>query len=486
VERLDAIRYRKWVWVTGVGGAGSFNTRNAPADYRQAFAERGLDLAALEPTEAARRLAEAGVKSELVAAVDDWALHEPNERIRDKLLAIARKADPGPWTDRLRDPAVRRDRTAVAKLAADADPVTTSPTSLSVLAVLMWSHGMNSTALLSAARVRHPTDFELAYVLGLRHAETNDARAIGLYQTACALRPENPAVWNNLGVALIEQRDVDGAIASFKEVLRIDPKFVLAHTNLGIALKQRRDLDGAIASFKQAIAHEPKFATAHHHLAMTLHDKGDVEGAIASYREAIKHEPSNASTHNNLGAALMTKGDADGAIAAFKEAIRHNPRYANAHYNLGLALKNMNDLEGAIASYREAIKHEPRNVNAHYNLGLALMERGDADGAIAAYKEALRLAPKDAFAQTNLGVVYFKQQKYAEAITCARAAIGFNPKLANAHALLGQALSRTGDVPGAQAALAEAVRLDPKRFGPLLAKPSSFEVGPPPREVKRP
>ena len=82
VEQLDDIRYRKWLWITDPGGNGNFNEKIAAPAYRQAFAERALDLKTLDPAVSARRIAASAVKAELVAAVDDWALHEPERGLR--------------------------------------------------------------------------------------------------------------------------------------------------------------------------------------------------------------------------------------------------------------------------------------------------------------------------------------------------------------------------------------------------------------------
>jgi hypothetical protein len=101
---LDDIRYRKWAYVAAPGGGGDFSLKTAAPRYRVAFAARGLDLTALPPAEAAARLAASDIKAELVAAVDDWALFEPDEKLRNRLLEVARRADPGAWGNRLRDP----------------------------------------------------------------------------------------------------------------------------------------------------------------------------------------------------------------------------------------------------------------------------------------------------------------------------------------------------------------------------------------------
>jgi hypothetical protein len=73
-----------------------------------------------------------------------------SRRFRFGYWNVARRADPGPWTDRLRDPAVRNDRSAVEKLAEDADPARTSTATLSVLAQRMGELHLNPGPLLTA------------------------------------------------------------------------------------------------------------------------------------------------------------------------------------------------------------------------------------------------------------------------------------------------------------------------------------------------
>ena len=95
VVQLDDIRFRKWLWIAEAGGRGDFNTKIASPEYRKAFAERGLDLPTLAPAEAAKRIAASAVKADLVAAVDDWALYEPADMFRNRLLEIARTGRSG-------------------------------------------------------------------------------------------------------------------------------------------------------------------------------------------------------------------------------------------------------------------------------------------------------------------------------------------------------------------------------------------------------
>src|SRR5262249_54483280 len=100
---------------------------DAAADqaFRQAFRLYGLEVESLEPDEAARRIGESVIKQQLIAALDDWLLakHAFSMRgMRDRdgrkelpaaaqrLLTVARRADPDPFRDRLRE-ALQRGNT---------------------------------------------------------------------------------------------------------------------------------------------------------------------------------------------------------------------------------------------------------------------------------------------------------------------------------------------------------------------------------------
>ena len=336
---------------------------------------------ALEPNVAVEKIAASAVKSDLIAALDDWALYEPDATVQDRLLELARRADPGPWTDRLRTRAVRTDKAAVAKLAAEVDPVRTAPAALSALAELMNRNDLSPVALLSVAHGSHPADFPLAFALGLWQ---HGGREIGPYEAARSLRPEHLTSWNNLGIALYRQGDYDGAAAALRGAIRIDSTYP--------------------------------------------------------------------SPYNNLGVTLYAKGDLDGATAAWSDLVRLTPEDAKAHDNLGLVRHRKGNLTGAAESFRTAI----------------------------------RLDPKLPSAYNNLAAIYLDQDNLPEAIKWARTATRVDPTYPNAHALLGFALQKSGDIAGARVALTEAARLNPGRYGSMLAKLPAPAIAPPPREVQRP
>src|SRR5262249_47366139 len=146
---------------------------------------------------------------------------------------------------------------------------------------------LDPAPMLTAARGAHPSEFELAFVLGQLHRDYPDGRQIGPYEAARALRPESFAVWVNLGNALPARKDADGPAAAFRRAAQLAPNHAPTHSNLGIALRAWGDLDGAVAALRRAIELDPHYAPAHYSLGNILRDKGDVDGAFAAFKRGV-------------------------------------------------------------------------------------------------------------------------------------------------------------------------------------------------------
>jgi len=73
--------------------------------------------------------------------------------------------------------------------------------------------------------------------------------------------------------ALLEQRDLDAAIAEFGAALRLSPS-AEAHNNLGIALGSRGQFDAAIEEFRRALAIDPALADAGGNLELATTARG--------------------------------------------------------------------------------------------------------------------------------------------------------------------------------------------------------------------
>jgi tetratricopeptide (TPR) repeat protein len=427
-RKLDEIRLK-----AGTLMEGKLNPGAAAKEYPAVFQQAGLDVAKGEPAKVAKQLTEAPIRYALVAALDHWASVLPaNSDLLPRLLEAARKADPDPWRDQVRDAKNWQDVKTLGQLAGKANVAQQSPHILLLVAERLHAAGGKGAPLLQKALLHYPADFWLHFTLGAM--TQGPIERAGYFRAALAIRPGSVPALNNLGAALHGKGDVDGAIACYQKALSLDPKYAGAHTNLGNALFDKNDLDGAIACYKKALEIDADDAHVHYNLANALQAKGDLDGAIKEYHMAIKLDPKYAEAHNNLGSALAAKKDLEGAILEYHKAIALDPTDALAHWNLGNALYAKKDLDGAITWYKKAIKLDPKYAAAHMNLGTALAAMKDLAGAVACFQKAIALDPELAEAHAALGQALLGQGHFAEAAQATAQALKLLPPNSPLHA----------------------------------------------------
>ena len=196
----------------------------------------------------------------------------------------------------------------------------------------------------------------------------------------------------------------ENSISLYRHTIDVTRGNYFMLNNLGTALADAGDTEGAVASYREALALKPDNADVHYNLGNALIDR-DVDAAIRAYREAIRIKPAYAQAHDNLASALARKGEIEAAIGEYREAIRLKPDFVDAHYNLGTALFRK-DPAAAIAEWRETLRIDPGNATAHNNIGFALAARGETAEAIREYREALRIDPDFSLARNNLQAAF--------------------------------------------------------------------------------
>jgi serine/threonine-protein kinase len=459
-----------------VVGENRFASERAVPKFEAAFRDYGLGVGEVEPGAAVQRIRgrPAAAREALVAALDEWDRLAALPRVeisaphRAWLRAVLAGAEPEDglgrqvralWAEK--DPAKRQ--AALEQLAASAN-VDRVPAS--ILTRLAERLGRKPAAeLLRRAQRRYPADFWVNQTLGMAlqlQAQPELAEAVRYLTAAVALRPNSPGAHFNLGNALNEKGDADGAITCFRKAIALDAKYAAAHNNLGTVLRARGQVEEAIPFYKKAIALDPKYAYAHCNLGNVLYKKGQVEEAIACWRKATLLDPKLASAHHHLGLALADKGRLNEALASLRRASALDPKHGMGPNDLGLRLAHKGQLDEAIACFREAIERDPKNAMAHMNLGTSLGRKGQVDEAIACFRQAIALDPKFALAHANLGNALRDRGKVEEAIACWRKATLLDPKDPAPHYNLGTALHLEGQVDRALVCYRKAITLDPK------------------------
>ena len=205
----------------------------------------------------------------------------------------------------------------------------------------------------------------------------NLPEAEAIYRQLIAAGSRNPSVYSNLAAICGMSARSSEVPPLLETALRLDPSHADSHNNLGIARLDQGDLDGARRAFGDALRLRPDFADAHSNLGIVLHQLGLQQEAILSFQRALTLQPGLADAHNNLGIALQEQGELDAAIEAYGRAIALKPTLADAYSNLGNTRKERGDLAEAVAAYRTALRLDADLPEAHWGLAVSLLLEGD-------------------------------------------------------------------------------------------------------------
>jgi tetratricopeptide (TPR) repeat protein len=433
-----------------------------PGAYRAAFAARGIDPTSPDPgvrRPAVQWVTGCPIRLYLVAAIDDWAMWDPDEATRDRLLALTREADPGQWSDRLRSKAAWWNQRALAQLAGEVDVAALPPHLFVILYQMQSAPWTGSRAELIAAANRHRNDFwvqmEAGYYFTIK--DVQPALAAGYLRAALALRPDRGYPLVLLASSVARSGDSDSSLELYREVVRIDPEYGQAHFYLGAALYNRGETAEAIKCLTEAIRLDPDSGDARYYLGQCKRKAGDTAGAIAEWQEGLRRQPTGSNLYRALAEEVRTKGDGTEELAVWQAAVRANPQQVWAWEELALFHTRRGDRPAVTAVWRAAADANPSRAWAHSSLGTALRQNGDIRRAITAYCEAVRLEPEVAFY----------------------------------HALLGNAYQIAGDSQAAVESFQKAVRLQNSTTNRNLlaaaqARAARDRIAPPPREVNRP
>jgi tetratricopeptide (TPR) repeat protein len=359
-----------------------FMGREQDAHFAKEFREFGIDVEALSPVEAAARISRTSLRPALVKALDQWAVMRHRARgekepLSQKLIEIARQADPDDWRNQCREALLRWDRPALEKLADAAPSRALSPATVYLLAHALRDLGAVDKAMpvLQEAVRQHPEDFWLNDTLGAFNLYALQPpryeEALRYYTVARALRPWNVDAHLLVAKALEAKGALDEAFAEYDEAMRLKPDYAAAWFNRGRTYTNLGQNNKALANYSKAIELDPKYADPWNSLAWLLATAADTKlrdgpRAVDAAEKAVKLKPDNGVFWNTLGAAYCCNRDWEKAKRALEKAMELRKGadsfdwffLAMAHWRLG-------EREKARAVFDRAVewmeKHRPKN-----------------------------------------------------------------------------------------------------------------------------
>ena len=219
--------------------------------------------------------------------------------------------------------------------------------------------------------------------------------------------PDSGNARHALASALLEQGDLTGAIAEFREFVRLhqtSPRIVPAREEFALALQQAGDLGGAVEQHRAIVATAPSSTEGRLRLADALVEAGDHSNAITELREAVRLEPANLSALLNLG-VLLTDDRPDEAVELLRRGLRLAPTTTEARKQLmGILFKQGRWAELELEA-ETLLSYAPDDAETHNLMGVALASQDRLGRAHEHFDASVRLDPTNAEARANLAAV---------------------------------------------------------------------------------
>jgi glycosyltransferase involved in cell wall biosynthesis/Flp pilus assembly protein TadD len=189
-------------------------------------------------------------------------------------------------------------------------------------------------------------------------------------EQAVARRPDDAALWYQLGLARLDSGQLEQSEPCWRKVLALDPRNAKASVNLGLVLQHAGRAEEALEHYRGAVAADPALGQAWFNLgALSLERSRPLE-AIEALRAAVRLEPDRADWQAALGSALAESGEVSEAERILRAALERDPGMQRAHSELLHLLSRLPGLS-PLRLYEEHVAWARRHAGAPADLGHA-------------------------------------------------------------------------------------------------------------------
>lgn len=172
----------------------------------------------------------------------------------------------------------------------------------------------------------------------------------------------------------------------------------------------------AVESYRQALKLRPRFPAAHVGLARALEAQGQTDEALEELKAARADRPVYPEAWAVEGRIQRSLADYDAALSAYARALREARGFQpEAHTGAGLVYEEQGRHEEAAASFRKAVAQLSDTEPVLYELLARNLEKLQRwKEAVAAYEKYLELAPQGAHASAINSIIDQLRQQAAE------------------------------------------------------------------------
>ncbi|MBL7013795.1 MAG: tetratricopeptide repeat protein [Candidatus Marinimicrobia bacterium] len=311
--------------------------------------------------------------------------------------------------------------------------------------------------------------------------------------------------------------DFEGAEASLKQSLGVDPSFAPAHIGLSkLALHKgdlkkanehsntavqmdedfrdwSKQLDGirigiqngtqavergqfpeAVNEFEKILGNFPYFSEAYFYIGLTKFRAKDMDGAASNWGKALELYPNHRKARKGLnnitkqylnnGNKAYKTGNLDKALTYYHQALKYDDSFYLAYFQIGVIEKKQGNSDRAIENFLKVLELKPEYAKAWFTLGVAYEVDNKLSEATNAYLKAIEINVGYTKAYGNLAKIYTDDEKYDQALDLLKTAIQIDPDYADGYMRMGLVHAKQGNSEDAISNLEIATSLNERNY----------------------
>jgi tetratricopeptide (TPR) repeat protein len=131
-------------------------------------------------------------------------------------------------------------------------------------------------------------DEEIArlYLVRKQYREAQD-----IFHKLTVEHPKNAVYWNELGISLHNQTQLDSALKCYQKSAKLNPNYADPQNNIGTIYYARKKFAKAVRFYNKAIALRQDFAAFYLNLGYAYFGEKNYEQSIAAFRKALQIDP---------------------------------------------------------------------------------------------------------------------------------------------------------------------------------------------------
>jgi len=217
--------------------------------------------------------------------------------------------------------------------------------------------------------------------------------AVGALDSLTRVYPTDSDLFENLGDAQRGAKQIDPAIKSYEQAIRLNYGAYAPHMKLGTLLMENGKTGRALTEFELAVKASDRDVLARYNYGVALHETGRNDEALAQWRIAADIAPNDVRVAEALAMGLAEANDST-AVAQFEHARELGADDAAFHNNYALVLDRTGRNDEAETEFRAAQENAPAGKENEYrrNYAVHLLRAGRNQEAASSFEALVKSA----------------------------------------------------------------------------------------------